>query len=294
MSKVDFILIGAMKSGSTTLVDYLRLHPAIHISRVKEPQFFSRKHKYDLGISWYEALFESATPGQLLGEGSTCYSRWPKYDGVPERILQYNPAVKLIYVMRHPVDRTYSHFRHSMLKNEINYQSFNEALEFEAELIDSSKYMMQIERYREVFPDEQLLLINFEDLIENKDKTLGRIFDYLGVNKADYSSNELSSNQAGNVQTKNQLIKYLRIIRRLPLISTLVDRLVPPATRAKIIKKTSQVLLNSAIGKYLVKKKVRSVPVMTTEDRKYILEKCHDDLQKLEDFTKWDLHKWYI
>ena len=122
MSKPDFIIIGAAKSGTTTLYQYLCRHPQIYMSTPKEPDFFSLDMNYHKGIEWYESLFDGAKPEQICGEASTTYSRWHQHPKAAERISQYLPKVKLIYIMRHPVDRAYSFYAYRFKRSQHNRQ----------------------------------------------------------------------------------------------------------------------------------------------------------------------------
>ena len=110
----DFIIIGAAKAGTTTLHHYLDLNPQIYMSSPKEPCFFSDDEIYVKGVDWYSSLFSSAKPDQACGEASTRYSPYPQYTEAAPRMAELLPHVKLIYIMRHPVDRAYSHHVHEM------------------------------------------------------------------------------------------------------------------------------------------------------------------------------------
>ena len=110
----DFMLIGAMKSGTTTLHAYLSRHPGLFLCTPKEPGFFSRDERYARGLDWYRELFTDAQPEQLCGEASTCYSRWPHFENAAPRIAADVPGAKLLYITRDPVERAYSHYRHLM------------------------------------------------------------------------------------------------------------------------------------------------------------------------------------
>ena len=177
----DFLIIGAMKAGTTTLHDYLCRHHCIFMAKPKEPQFFSRDHVYTRGIEWYRALFSSASPGQICGEASTCYSRWPRYPNASTRIARHAPDTKLIYMMRHPVERVYSHYGHSMQerqqKGEGPIVTFEDFLEEDNEVICASLYIRQIERYLESFPRDRLLLVAFDDLLANPQDLVNKIPD---------------------------------------------------------------------------------------------------------------------
>ena len=112
MTKPDFILIGAMKSATSTLHAQLAQQPGIFMSTPKEPNYFSDDQQYALGEDWYDNLFAAAKPGELCGESSTHYTKLPDYPHTIERMKKRLAAPRLVYVMRHPVDRLVSHYIH--------------------------------------------------------------------------------------------------------------------------------------------------------------------------------------
>lgn len=106
--KVDFLVIGAQKSGTTSLFHYLRAHPRIHIPFVKEIGFFSNERKFRKGVQWYLKHFSDAEPHQIVGEVSPQYMAHP---AAPGRIHSLFPDTRLIAVLRNPIDRAHSAYR---------------------------------------------------------------------------------------------------------------------------------------------------------------------------------------
>ena len=88
--QVNLFIIGAMKSGTTSLHEYLNEHPQIAMSTEKEPGYFVEELSLDKDNSWYQSLFENTTNELYFGESSTHYAKYPTYDGVAERIKNYN------------------------------------------------------------------------------------------------------------------------------------------------------------------------------------------------------------
>ena len=121
-----FIVIGAMKCGTNSLHRYLKLHPQICMSSTKEPNYFVEEKNYAEGIDWYQSLFKDST--KALGECSTNYSKRPFFQGVAQRIQAVLPDVKLIYLLRDPVERIISHYRHNFAEGS-THQSFENCLE---------------------------------------------------------------------------------------------------------------------------------------------------------------------
>jgi len=287
---VDFIIIGAMKAGSTTLTDYLRQNDNICMSEPKEPQFFSRNLS-TMTIEEYESLWEY--PNKICGEASTCYSRWPKYTDIPSQIYQYNPNMKLVYILRDPIERAYSHYRHNVLTDKLSYKSFQDALDKSEEIISSSMYMMQIERYLEYFPREQILLVDFDDLIHNNIHVINEIERFLGV-KVSLSEeiNDTYANKVGIGAASRTLRDLLDKVRNLKVVNFLVNKAFKPDTRKKIRKKLDSWLLNSSLLKYIANKKISKLDSLSENHISLLSNELLNDIELLEKWWNKDLQKW--
>src|SRR5262245_50888304 len=114
-----FLIIGAMKAATSTLYDQLRQQPGIFLPELKEPNFFSDDASYARGIDWYCGLFAEACPGDLIGEASTHYTKLPTHPATISRMQEVLETPRLIYVMRHPVDRLISQYMHQKSEGEI-------------------------------------------------------------------------------------------------------------------------------------------------------------------------------
>lgn len=176
----NFLVIGAQKSGSTSLCDALAQHPEIFISTPKELHFFSEDAVFARGFSWYASLFENANGAAAVGEGSTSYTMNIHRPNAPARIARHLPQAQLIYVVRHPLQRIESGWRHLRLTNRTR-KSLSEALEEFPHLVDTSRYFHQLSFYRAHFPDDRILVVFFEDLVSNPEDELARCFSFLGV-----------------------------------------------------------------------------------------------------------------
>ena len=118
----DYIIIGAQKGGTTSLHRYLTRHPDVGVSLRKEIHFFSSS--YDQGLDWYLAHFPEPGEFAVVGEASTSYLSDPE---VPERVRRAVPNVKLIALLRNPVDRAYSQYQMNVRKG-VETLSFEEAI----------------------------------------------------------------------------------------------------------------------------------------------------------------------
>jgi hypothetical protein len=181
----NFFIIGAQKAGTSSLYNYLKSHPQIFMSEDKEPQYFATARNWSRGQDWYESLFDDAGNATAIGEASTVYSKHPVHHDVPERIAGLIPEARLIYLVRHPVERIRSHYEHLHklgLANGIGPLAV-EALE-DPKYVNYSRYAYQIDQYLKCFPREQLLVVTTEDMRDDRVATLSRIFGFLGVDTA--------------------------------------------------------------------------------------------------------------
>lgn len=178
-----FIVIGAMKAGTTSLYHYLRSHDQIFMSRIKELDFFVEEKNWSRGFDWYRRQFHSSGGYRARGEASTLYSKWPEYDGVPERIAGILPGVSLIYVVRDPITRMRSHYQHRVMIGAETAPPDVALLENPTYLA-TSRYGMQLERYLGHFPREQILIVTSEALRSDRRATVEGVYDFLGVDSS--------------------------------------------------------------------------------------------------------------
>ncbi|MCC6580498.1 MAG: sulfotransferase domain-containing protein [Phycisphaeraceae bacterium] len=181
----DFLIIGAAKCGTTTLYRYLCRHPNVFMPADKEPCFFDSRINFPGGLAGYQSLFAEARSDQLIGEASTNYTFWPHVPDAVERIAELIPRAKLIYIMRHPVDRAYSHYVHRFTKELYPGQpfhlSFEQFVEIDPMCIDTSRYARQIERYLTKFERSSLLLLTMDDLIRDPASLVKKTVAFLGL-----------------------------------------------------------------------------------------------------------------
>jgi Sulfotransferase domain len=181
--KPNLFIIGAMKSGTTSLHEYLASHPQIAMSRVKEPGFFVEELSLDKGLDWYSSLFDADERYRYLGESSTHYTKLPVYRGVPERILQFNRRARLIYVMRDPFERIVSHYWHAVrdVYHGGELRPLLEAVRERPDYLAFGDYAMQLRPYFRLFGREAVFTLTFEALIGDPQREVDRIYDWLGL-----------------------------------------------------------------------------------------------------------------
>lgn len=183
-----FLVIGAMRAGTTALWRMLAQHPELRMSEPKEPYFFVHDNTgigcWEQGLDWYKSIFPQE-PG-LRGEASTLYTRFPYHPGVVDRIHQVIPNVKLIYLVREPVERAISQYFHSTLKG-LEHRPIMQALcpSASSSYVLTGLYYLQISLYLTQFRRDQLCIISSEELWRHPRKTMKTLFQFLGVEEID-------------------------------------------------------------------------------------------------------------
>jgi hypothetical protein len=178
----NFLIIGASKAGTTSLKQYLRDHPQVFMPEGGELHYFPSEFNWDRGQEWYESHFAGAagSGAMAVGEKSVTYTRYPHSRDVPARIAGLLPDAKLIYVVRHPVERTKSAYLYEVAMGRED-APVDVAIRTKPIYVDPSRYAMQIEQYLEHFPREQLLVITSEDFKTEREATMRQIFEFLAV-----------------------------------------------------------------------------------------------------------------
>ena len=227
----EFIIFGCARSGTVALNRYLNQHPDIKMASRKEVHFFNKRSHYKQGQYWYRSFF----PIKIFKKKSISGEATPDYifnPDVPKRIKKMMPHIKLIVVLRNPIDRAYSHY-HYMVRTKRENLSFEEAIKLEEERIrdekerkifdgdhyrrysylERGKYAEQLKNWMNFFPKECILIIKNEDLEKNLEMTLKKNFDFLDVSHV-----TISNTQKFNVgkypqmkeETRLKLISYFK------------------------------------------------------------------------------------
>jgi hypothetical protein len=230
----DFIIIGAMKSATSTLHNQLSAQPGIFMSSPKEPNFFSDDDIYNQGLSWYSGLFSYANARDICGESSTHYTKLPDYSDTIQRLKAAIPRPKLIYVMRHPVDRLISHYMHQWSVGVISCD-INQAIDRYPELVDYSCYGMQITPYLQEFGHKAVLPLFFDDLKKKKDRALNRVGTFIGCTQPLIWIDDLTQDNQSS-QRIRRFYGYELLINSRPM-AWLRKNLIPQALRNRIKKR---------------------------------------------------------
>ena len=192
--KVAFLIAGTQRGGTTTLYEYLRRHPEICMPVEKELHFFDNEELWRSPpppYARYHALFRVAPSHRLLGEATPVYMYW---EPALARIREYNPAMKLIVILRNPITRAYSHWNFERRAGR-EPLSFHDALRAEAQRTERAKpaqlrdasyvqrgmYTQQLQRIRANFPPAQMLVLRTDDLRTALADVFARVAGFLGV-----------------------------------------------------------------------------------------------------------------
>lgn len=295
MTEPTFLIIGAGRSGTTSLYYYLKQHPQVFMSAIKETHYFAIETWQHLPTpapelqaapwkdcihTWeaYLALFAAARPGQAIGEASPSYMR---VAGVPELIHARLPAVKIIAILRQPAERAFSYYQ-LMRRNGVEpLTDFAAALDAERASVPlpdgtfrlyqtAGYYYQQLSRYYRRFPREQIGVYLYDDLQTNAVGVLQQIFAFLGVESRFTPDTTYRHNQSG--VPKNKLLQQL--LSGAPGLKRWVERVAPLAWQQRLRDAS----------------KVRST-LDTTLHSRLTAEYRHDILQ-LQDLIGRDLTHW--
>lgn len=211
----NLVIIGAMKSGTSSLHRYLNLHPQIYMSNLKELDFFILEKNWDEGIPWYEQQFVTEEKNiKIYGESSPNYTKSHIFAGVPERMLATIPQAKLIYILRDPVKRILSHYYHQAVDSREALTLYEALVEKDNNYLLTSHYYFQLKKFLDCYSKDQLLVLTLEELDEYPAETLAKVFEFLRVDKSfthpNFSKNyHLSSD-------KKKLKNFGRLIGKFP------------------------------------------------------------------------------
>jgi hypothetical protein len=299
----DFLVIGAGKSGTTSLDKYLNQHPQIFVPKVKEPNFFGYertkiedldneddiKH-FKRSVTTYEGyldIFRDARPDQVKGETSNTYMY---HVDAPERIKYYIPDVKLIAVLRQPANRLYSRYLHLARENRVPSRDFADCMDRNSiwwkrnDLIKEGYYYQYLSRYFNLFPRENIRVYLYDEFQNNSEKILAEIYEFIGVDKTFKPDQSVRYNESGFV--KNQSLN--KIIGQGGIISKTMRTILPKTLVDKIKGNLSlKKKINELRGKNLSK------PELDPKIKNFLTQEVYgDDIRNLQQLLNKDLSHW--
>lgn len=295
-----FIIIGAPRAGTTSLYHYLRQHPQIVMSKIKETNFFAflasqveTNYQIRSNSKWhatsppaYEALFESNRNTKAIGEASPLYLYMPS---VPNQIYKHIPSVKIILILRNPIERAYSAY----LKNRregFEARSFKEAVMQEIKspsrvvtsknfYVRAGFYFEHLQRFLQYFESNQLKIIFQEDLQKNSQLILKSLFEYVQVDNQFIADTSVRFNES----LPPMLIKKPSVRQAMKKITSTLRQFIP--------YKTYFSLLNM---KYAINKKLSTYPAPSTDLKIILRDQYQTDINNLQSYVRRDLSSWLV
>jgi Sulfotransferase domain len=273
----NLIIIGGLKCGTTSIHHYLGLHPEIQMSKPKELNFFVEELNWDLGLDWYRGRFHARLP--VRGESSPHYTNLPRFQEVAGRIREHCPEAKLIYMVRDPIDRILSHWRHATGAGYETGAMEERLADPETGYVHRSLYWMQLQPYLELFPPEQVAIFTQEELQSDREQTMRRAFEFAGVDPT-FTSEQFSREWEKSSAKEGDRYQLMERLIKLPGFRSFdrnFDRL--PESLRWIVEK----LVHDP------EKPSAPKPKPSEELRARLVELLREDARRLQEFAERDL-----
>jgi len=290
----NLLIVGAAKCGTTSLHNYLKQHPDIFMSEHKEPHFLinseigkDRIHKAVNDLEDYENLFKTDIIYKYKGESSVMYLAFPEFS--IKNIKKYlDPDVKIIIMLRNPIERAFAGYLHNLRYNPSEDLSFEEAFDRSEEryhqigdmtpdtrYLQVGNYHFQVESFMAMFNDN-VHVIMYDDYINDIDLCLFNLFDFLAIDKVSVDTSK--KHMVGGWVFKSKFLRNL---------------FIPPNTLKSLLK---SVLPNKKI-RQAIKQKMMNIsivetPCMSEEMRKKLTEYYRKDINSLSKLLSKELNHW--
>lgn len=296
-SQIDFFVVGAQKSGTTTIYALLRQHADLFLPELKESHFFSlpspdytysdtaaaRMNKTAIRKEEsYHDLFKNAGD-RRCGEVCPTYL-YPEFTAA--RIAASAPDAKIVIMLRNPVERSFSAYRHMKSRGAENATTFDDALELEAAHIQegwqdmghytsASRYFAQVKRYYDHFPAGNIHIVKFEDFIKDPIDGTNSVLAFLGARPLDDTVSVRQTNKTHVVD--NKFLKNALANRRYGIKS--LRKLLPSRYRGQI-------------KEWLMRQFASKPEQISAATRDRLRQSFLDDIEKLENLTKISFTDW--
>lgn len=276
--KPNFLVIGAAKAGTTWLYSCLYEHPEIYLPDIKELHFFSYESVYQKGFDWYESNFSDVTVEKAVGEISPSYL---PLKSTAERIYNYNPDMRLIVILRNPIDRAYSHYCMAMRTNKVE-KNIDKGLSLNSPYVQWGLYHEQITRFMELFPKSQIKVLLFDDIKLKPKSLLKDVYSYLNVDTSFLSKSAL---QVKN--PKRSMPKYPKLYKSLKRI---YDNVSVNSDVAN--KMLTQLRYRGYFDLFHRLNKGSSFPKLSAKKKKKLVDFYDRDISELSKVIDKDLSFW--
>lgn len=271
----NLIVIGAQKCGTSGMHFYLGLHPDVAVSEPKELNFFIAERNWPRGVEWYAARFDPEAPVRV--DASPNYTAYPQHKGVPERMASVVGDARLVYIVRDPIARIAAHWVHNYSKGRHQGALAETILKRGTSYIDRSRYAMQLERFLAVYPREQILVLENEDLRHRRAETLRTVFEFAGADSG-FRDRRFASERH---KTKRKT--------RLTGLGAWIERRRGRAERSELSNKAWAAARGYwPLGQRIERPRVREA---LPDD---VLALLREDAGRLEELTGRDFHHWSL
>jgi hypothetical protein len=290
---LDFFIVGAQKAGTTALFSFLGDHTEIFLPSVKETHFFVREEFFRLGTRYLSPLYQSLRGEALVGGADVEAMYFPDSAA---RMYAYAPSMRLIAVLRNPVDRAYSAYWFARRLGFEDAPTFEEGLAQEAARVgggysERSKltylghgyYAEQLDRYLERFPRERLHVVLHEDLSRHPQETLATVIGWLGLR---YEHGSIDTTRRVNVAGFPRSMLLQRLVRS--------DDSAPKQILRRVVPTGLRYVINRYLRQPLLKRNIRPevYPPMLEETRVRLREHFSPHNARLADLIGRDLSGW--
>ena len=278
----DFIIIGAGKCGTTSLYTYLKQHPQVYLCPHKETYFFVPEPIRSKFKPWgamtnfddYTDLFKDASQNNIIGEISTTYYRHAES---AQEIYHKLPQVKIIAILRDPANRAFSDYQMHFRKGN-EKEDFTSLISPDNRFIKPGFYYAELVPYFKVFPQEQIKILLFDDLVKNSANFIADLFEFIEVD-SQFTPNTSTQSRKGGLpknQTVNILLTKPNPLRKLT--ASVLSLFIPFSLRQELRAS-------------LVKKNIQQAK-LAPEVRQQLIEVYRYDISKLQELIDRDLSLW--
>ena len=295
MALPNLLIVGAAKSGTTSLHNYLNQHPDVFMCSPKEPHFLINKEigeeripKGVLNLEDYKSLFEGKSEKRYRGESSVMYLSFPEI--TIKNIKKYlSEEVKIIIMLRNPVERAYSGYQHVKRYNMMENLSFKDALELTENryqetlnMTPASRYLLlgnyynQVKSYQQQFDDVHVVI--YDDYKANLNEELNKVFDFLTISRI--TINTKQRHMVGGWEWKDGSMK--KIMMQKNPIKTMLKYIIPFKGLRKFIRLKLQ------------QENTKLVKNIKPETEKWLKVYYKEDVAQLSELLNRDLNHWLV
>jgi hypothetical protein len=277
----SFVVAGTQKAATTWLYECLNEHGEVHVPAIKELHFFCDikhcpKSRYGKGMDWYLGQFEAGAECTARGELSIDYMFYPE---IARKLHAINPEMKILFILRDPIDRAYSaYWMHR--RNHVDYPPFSDFLRRDSDIMARGLYYDQIQEFRKVFSDEQILTLVYEDIAKDPYAFTAKVFEFLGVEPSFRPKSALQL-----IAETKQLNPYLRLF--VYRYAARILRFPPALWTWRLVKRVTGVKRSPSGAESGPK-----YPKMPEADKARLAEMFNDENEKLFDLIGRRIPEW--